>query len=40
MELYISFKLDENGHISENPKLSIFSYNEIPVCITENTRPT
>jgi hypothetical protein len=29
MELYISFKLDENGHISENPKLSIFSYNEI-----------
>jgi hypothetical protein len=29
MELYMSFKLDENGHIAENPKLNIFSYNEI-----------
>ena len=29
MELFVNFKLDENGHISENPKLSFFSYNEI-----------
>jgi hypothetical protein len=29
MELFVNFKLDENGHISENPKLNFFSYNEI-----------